>query len=172
MSTNRPNFARGLFGSANRIVCNRWSEATELVMRNAQGMALSQGMVVPSEIVELGLVTISSATALAANRWTYTVAQWFPPPLTGTGVTVPNNQRMTYTEAINLREWHNTATIVDGMDITAPASTIGPVGSKWNGSAWPTSSLEAKVMLYVVRNTAGAAQPVFDRPNPIRCSSG
>lgn len=172
MAWNRPNFTKGLFGGANRVVCRDWTSAAESTRRNAQGMALAQQMVTPFDMVEIGLVTVVSASALAANRWTYTVDQWFPTPLSGTGITVPTNKRMTYTNVINLREWHNTATIVDGMDITAPASTIGPVGSAWSGSAWPTSGLNAKTMLYVVRNTAGAAQPVIDRPNPIRCSSG
>jgi hypothetical protein len=56
------------------------------------------------------------------------------------------------------------------MSTSSPIISIGPVGSKWNGSAWSTTGLEAKVMVYVVYNTAGKVYPFFDRPNPLRCS--
>jgi hypothetical protein len=56
------------------------------------------------------------------------------------------------------------------MDITTPASTIGPVGSVWTGSAWTTSSLTAVAMVSVVYDLGGNAYAFFDRPNPIRCT--
>ena len=39
-----------------------------------------------------------------------------------------------------------------------------------SGSAWTTTALEAKVMVYVVYDSYGKAYPFFDRPNPIRCT--
>jgi hypothetical protein len=76
-----------------------------------------------------------------------------------------------FTGALNLREIFNTSgTDIDGMDLTTPASTVGPVGSAYISAAWGTTSLEALVIMTVSYTKTGAASYYFDRPNPIRCT--
>lgn len=171
MTYMRPKFEQGLFGSANKFVCNRWTDSAELVAGAAEGIQWAQQQLVQGAIVKQALCEVTAAASLAANRWTYTVKGWVPPSIAGAGISAPVDERFDYTTVRNLREEHNTATTADGMDLTTPASTIGPVGSVWSGSAWTTSSLQAKVMVYVVYDLGGNAYAFFDRPNPVRCTT-
>lgn len=171
MTYHRPKFEQGLFGSANRFVCNRWTDGSEFTFANSQGIEWAQAQLVRGDVLSTHLCEVESAAALASNRWTYTVKPWVPAAIAGSGIAAPTDERFKYTTCRNLREEHNTATTVDGMDITAPASSIGPVGSVWSGAAWTTSSLSAKVLVHVVYDLGGNAYAFFDRPNPIRCTT-
>lgn len=170
MTYMRPRFEQGLFGSANKFVCNRWTDSSEFVAESTEGIRWAQSQLVQGNIVAQGLCEAVSATVLAANRWEYTVRLWVPAAITGSAIAAVTDPRFDYTKCRNLREEHNTATTVDGMDITAPASTIGPVGSTWTGTAWTTTSLQAKFVVSVVYDLGGNAYAFFDRPNPIRCT--
>lgn len=170
MTWHRPMFREGLFGAANRVVTNGWTDSAEMVRENADGIRFASALQVQPQIIAQHLCQVVSATSLAANRWTYTVKVWIPPSIAGSGVTTLQDDRFNFSTCRNLREEHNTATTVDGMDITTPASTIGPVGSVWTGSAWTTTNLDAKCLVYVVYDTGGNAYAFFDRPNPIRCT--
>lgn len=168
MTWHRPNFRNGLMGSANRFVANAWTDSASTVTQHQDGIVWAQQQLVQPTIVASGLCSIKSAANLATNRWTYTIELWSP-TATG-GITVPADDRFNYSNARNLREEFNTSTLVDGMDISTPASTIGPVGSIYTAGAWTTSALQARVYVWVVYDSNGTAVPFFDRPNPIRCT--
>lgn len=177
MSFKRPIFsARGLpgaFGKANGEVCNLWTESAVAVRDNAEGIAWATAQLVQGRAVKSSLCELLSATLVTPNRWSYQVRIWIPPEIGG--ITPGSDARFTYAVAWNLREYHNSATMVDGTDVNLPASTFGPVGSHWDpalgaSGAWTITELEAKVHLYVAYSTAGKAWPYFDRPNPFRCT--
>ena len=172
MAYSAPNFTQGLPGGANRVVLRDWTQSASTVNANMDGIMWATANVNAPQYSPSALCELVSATLIsgASNRWTYTIKIWHPTPLTGAGVTVPRDYTFDYTNCINLREWHNTSTIVDGMDITSPPSTIGPVGSRYTSGAWTTTELLAKVEVHVAYNTAGGAFAYFDRPNPIRCT--
>lgn len=155
---------------------NSFAQAVRQVNANSEGVTFSQAQVFDRAPTKSVLVTLETATAIsgAANRWTYAVKIWFPTPVAGGGITLPTGDKSgTYAAAINLREWHNTSTIVDGMNISiAPAATVGPVGSIYDSgtASWPTGQLSAKVELHVCYDSSGAVFAYFDRPNPIRCT--
>ena len=155
---------------------NSFAQAVRQVNANSEGVTFSQAQVFERAPTKSVLVTLESATAIsgAANRWTYAVKIWFPTPVAGGGITLPTGDKSgTYAAAINLREWHNTSTLVDGMNISiAPAATVGPVGSIYDSgtASWPTGQLSAKVELHVCYDSSGAVFAYFDRPNPIRCT--
>lgn len=165
-----PIFTRGLYAGANRHVLNGMADASKTVARSQQGLAKARQLVNSGNVFRLGLCNLIEATLVTANRWKYKVEAFYPPSLAGGGMTAPNCSSFDYLEVLNIREHHNTAALVDGMDILNPPVTVGPVGSVWNGAAWPTSPLFAKVNVYVVYALDGSAYPYFDRPNPIRCT--
>lgn len=165
-----PIFTRGVYGGANRHVLNGMAEASRTVSRSQQGIAKARQLVNQGNVFKLGLCTVLEATLVTANRWKYKVEAFYPTSLAGGGMAAPNCSSFDYLEVLNIREHHNTAALVDGMDILNPPVTVGPVGSVWNGTAWPTSPLFAKVNVYVVYALDGSAYPYFDRPNPIRCT--
>jgi hypothetical protein len=171
MTFQRPIFSKGLFGKANRMVCNGWTQAAAVTQDNAQGIEWAQRQIVRGNIIAQGLCTVLSAAAWsgATNRWLYTVKLWVPDPYVAGGIAQPNDDRFSYTNCANLREWHNVAGVADCMDLTTPLAEIGPVGSRYTGGAWPTTNLEAKVHVCVVYDRKGLHFPYFDRPNPIRC---
>lgn len=158
-------------GKANFAVCNNWTQAARFASDSGEavGWASRQAR---APIVQLrGLCKVTAATAIsgAANRWKYTVSAWIPPG-SSTGITTFNDSWFSSTECRNLREDFNTSTLVDGMDITSPAATVGPVGSKYSGGAWTTTNLEAHVQVWISYDSMGKSYVYFDRPNPIRCS--
>jgi hypothetical protein len=176
MAIHNPVFTSNLYGGLSRHAMNSFAQAVRQVNANSEGVTFSQAQVFERAPTKSVLVTLESATAIsgAANRWTYAVKIWFPTPVAGGGITVPTGDKSgTYAAAINLREWHNTSTLVDGMNISiAPAATVGPVGSIYDSgtSSWPTGQLSAKVELHVCYDSSGAVFAYFDRPNPIRCT--
>ena len=174
MAWQNPIFNGNLYGGLTRYAMNGFAQTQRVATANAAGIKFAQGEAFNKAPTKSVLVSINTATLYAANRWTYAVQIWFPTPIGGGGITVPTNDLSgTYAAAVNLREWHNTPTIVDGMNIsTAPAATIGPVGSTYNtGTAsWPTTELSAKVELHVCYDSSGAVFAYFDRPNPLRCT--
>lgn len=174
MSYSQPLFHGGMYGKANAMVCNGWQQAANATQRYGEAMAWANQQVIKGQIVTQGLCEVVSATLIvgAANRWRYTIKIWTPAGVLGTGITLSTtDSRFSYTNCRNIREEHNTATEVDGMNISVtPAATVGPVGSKYVGSAWTTTDLAAKVLVWVVYDSFGQAYPFFDRPNPIRCT--
>jgi hypothetical protein len=176
MAFQNPIFNGNLYGGLTRFAMNGFAQTQRVATANAAGIKFAQGEAFAKAPTKSVLVTLESATAIsgAANRWTYAVKIWFPTPVTGTGITVPTNDKSgTYAAAINLREWHNTSTLVDGMNISiAPAATVGPVGSIYDSgtASWPTGQLSAKVELHVCYDSSGAVFAYFDRPNPLRCT--
>ena len=176
MAFQNPIFNGNLYGGLTRFAMNGFAQTQRVATANAAGIKFAQGEAFAKAPTKSVLVSLDSATAIlgAFNRWTYSVKIWFPTPVTGTGITVPTNDLSgTYAAAINLREWYNTSTLVDGMNISiAPAATVGPVGSIYDsGTAqWPTGQLSAKVELHVSNDSTGAVFAYFDRPNPMRCT--
>jgi len=176
MAFQNPIFNGNLYGGLTRFAMNGFAQTQRVATANAAGIKFAQGEAFNKAPTKSVLVSLESATAIsgAFNRWTYSVKIWFPTPVTGTGITVPTNDLSgTYAAAINLREWYNTATLVDGMNISiSPAATVGPVGSIYDSgtSSWPTGELSAKVELHVSNDSTGAVFAYFDRPNPIRCT--
>jgi hypothetical protein len=174
MAFQNPIFNGNLYGGLTRFAMNGFAQTQRVATANAAGIKFAQMEAFAKAPTKSVLVTINTATLYAANRWTYAVKIWFPTPIGGGGITVPTNDLSgTYAAAVNLREWHNTSTIVDGMNIsTAPAATIGPVGSTYNTNtaSWPTTELSAKVELHVCHDSSGAVFAYFDRPNPLRCT--
>jgi hypothetical protein len=174
MAWQNPIFNGNLYGGLTRFAMNGFAQTQRVATANAAGIKFAQSEAFAKAPTKSVLVSINTATLYAANRWTYAVQIWFPTPIGGGGITVPTNDLSgTYAAAVNLREWHNTSTIVDGMNIsTAPAATIGPVGSTYNTNtaSWPTTELLAKVELHVCHDSSGAVFAYFDRPNPLRCT--
>jgi hypothetical protein len=174
MAFQNPIFNGNLYGGLTRFAMNGFAQTQRVATANAAGIKYAQAEAFAKAPNKSVLVTLESATLIAANRWTYAVKIWFPTPIGGGGITLPTNDKSgTYEAAINLREMHNTSTIVDGMNIsTAPAATAGPVGSIYstNTASWPTTQLSAKVELHVCYDSSGAVFAYFDRPNPIRCT--
>ena len=176
MAWQNPIFNANMYGGLTRFAMNGFAQNQRVGTANAAGIKFAQGEAFNKAPIKSVLVTLIEATPIsgAANRWTYSVKIWFPTPVAGGGITLPTNDLSgTYAAAINLREWHNSATYVDGMNIsTAPTATIGPVGSIYSTTtaSWPTNELLAKVELHVCYDSSGAVFPYFDRPNPLRCT--
>lgn len=165
-----PIFSGGIFGKANAAVCNSWTDAARFASDSQEPMrwALTQSR--KSLVVARATCTITAASLVGANKWEYTISLWTP---TGSGGLTPNasDQWFTATNCRNLREVFNDGSTVDGMDISSPPATIGPVGSSFISGSWIVSNLKAVAEVSIIYDTAGKAYPYFDRPNPIRCSS-
>ena len=172
MSYSQPLFHGGMYGKANAVVCNGWQQAANATNRFGEAMRWADDAMARGQVVTSALCEITAAALMGGNvnRWTYSVQLWTPPPPLGAGIAVPTDARFTYTTCRNLREEYNDSAYVDGMSTSSPIISIGPVGSEWNGTVWTTTNLKAKVMVYVVYNSAGNPYPFFDRPNPLRCS--
>ena len=173
MSYHTPRFRQGLMGKANRFVTNGWTQAAEVVHQRGDAIDWASFEMVKPRQSWQELITIDSAAVIAGAtyRWTYSVKLWFPESPTGaTGVPDKNDTRFTYSAAYNLREWHNSATFLDGMDPGNPSVIVGPVGSQWGGGAFTTTALKAKTLAWVAMDRSGKAVCFFDRPNPVRCA--
>lgn len=173
MSYQRPKFTSSVYGGLTRPVMQDMQRAGDVIrdQAGAEAITWANRERMSARSVSMGLVELVSATAIggAAYRWNYTVRLWHPAG--AGGITLPGtDSRFTYSNAINLRELHNTATRVDGVTINAaPTDQFGAVGAVFSGGTWSNGELLAKVQLFVVYDTAGAAWPYFDRPNPYRC---
>jgi hypothetical protein len=173
MSYSQPLFHGGMYGKANAVVCNGWQSAANTTQRYGEAMVWAHEQLLKGQIVTQGLCELISATLIVgqSNRWKYTTRMWTPAGVLGTGIPPSaTDSRFAFTNCRNIREEYNTATEVDGMSLSSPSATIGPVGSNYAGSTWTTSGLEAKLLVYVVYDSFGQAYPFFDRPNPIRCT--
>lgn len=171
MSNQRPIFNDGLYGKANRTVMNAFMDSADILAANQSAIDYAYRASMPEAFTNRTfLARIQSATVITANcRWSYS----------GTEAVLlsasPGHENVSgtlydFTGAINLREIFNTsATDIDGMNISLPPSTVGPVGSSYS-SGWVTSGLEALVVMTVAYTKTGAASYYFDRPNPMRCS--
>jgi hypothetical protein len=173
MTWQRPIFERGIPG-ANRAVVNTWMRGATSALDNADVMSWGRAQMAAGNVVTLGLCKVKSAAVITPNRWQYTVEHWFPPSLAGGGITPPGNLTFSYTNVQNLSEYFNTSIMVDGMPTNSPSVIVGPVGSQWDGSAFPTGTAEMPLMavvnVWVVYALDGTAWPYFDRPNPVVCA--
>lgn len=171
MSNQRPIFNSGLYGKANRTVMNAFMESADTLAVNqgAIDYAYRASMPEPTQSRTF-LARLQTATVVTAGcRWSYagteavllSASPWHE-NVTGT--------QYNFTGAFNLRELFNTSsTDIDGMNISSPASTVGPVGSYYS-TEWVIDGLEALVIMTVSYTKTGAAAYYFDRPNPIRCT--
>lgn len=164
-----PIFESGLFGKANSIVCNSWTDAARIVAENAEGIRWAQSQVVGGHVTLRFLAKITSAASLAPNRWLYTGTAM---QLTSTYATsVPSGSFGTFSAAINLRELRNTSTMVDGSLLDG--ATIGPVGSEYVDAddAWKLTGLEGYVEMVADYNSSGGLVYWFDCVNPSVCTN-
>lgn len=176
MSWSRPIFNSGLYGAANRAVCNLWTRGAAMAEDNAETFAWARREMAAGNVRDLGLVQLQTATVLAVNRWKYEYVPFYPSNPLGSPdiITIlPSHVAFSNQVAYNLRELYNNVTYADNMDLGNPPSSIGPVGSRYNAgtASWPGTPLYAVVELRVVFDKAGKEFPYFDRPNPIRCES-
>lgn len=155
-------------GKANAQLCNSWTDAARFASDNQESVRWANAQSKKAMVVSRALCKITAASLSSANKWNYTTELWTP---TGaSGLTPSSDSWFATTSCKNLREQFNDASTVDGMDISNPAATIGPVGSIYTAGAWTTTSLQAVVEVSISYDTAGKAYAYFDRPNPIRCS--
>lgn len=169
MSFQRPIFENGLFGKANRFVCNTWTDSAEMVANNAEGIRWAQDQLARTSTPDSWLAKLTAATLVSPNRWQYVFE-----PFTFNSVRAPVQLLAgtfgTGTLAVNLRETRNTATDVDGSPLPTGAS-IGPVGSSYIGGSWATTSLAGYVHMHVEYDSTGAILYWFDAMNPTRCGT-
>lgn len=166
MSFQAPIFESGLFGKANRFVCNSWTQSSQLVSENAEGLEWAQGQMHRGRVPERWLARVTKATALGSDRWLYDFEAVVLTPQHGAQAVTGSFGKGT--GAINLREIGNNGTTVDGSPKPSGA-TIGPVGSSWSGSAW-SLTLSGHVQMNLVYDSTGAAAWWFSEPNPVRCA--
>ena len=171
MSNQRPIFNSGLYGKANRTVMNAFMDSAETLAANQPAIDYAYRASMPEAFAtRTFLARIQTATAITAGRWSYAGTEAVLLSVSPWHETVTGTQ-YDFTGALNLREIFNTSgTDIDGMDLTTPASTVGPVGSAYVSAAWATTSLEALVIMTVSYTKTGAVSYYFDRPNPIRCT--
>ena len=167
MTYQNPIFESGLFGKANDSVCNWWTETARIVSENAEGIRWAQQQVVRGGVTTRFLAKITSAEALAANRWTYSGTAF---QITSSfGTSVPAGSFGTFSSAVNLRELRNTATVIDGSPLSN--ATIGPVGSSYVNDTWATTQLIGYVEMVADYNASGGLVYWFDCPNPSACTN-
>lgn len=170
MSYQTPIFESGLFGKANRFVCNGWTESAQAVAANAQGLEWAQQQVVQGSVPDRWLAKLTAAFSISTDRWVYT----FEPIAINSG----NQPVQLFTfstwgkgqGAINLRELRNDGSQVDGSP-KPTGSSIGPVGSLYVSNAWTTSNLSGYVQIHLDYTTSGGVLFWFSEPNPVRCPS-
>jgi len=167
MSYQAPIFESGLFGKANRFVCNGWTQSAQAVSANAEGIEWAQRQVVQGSVPERWLAKLTAATSIAPDRWIYTFEPF--------GITANREPAALLsstwgkgTTAINLRELRNDGSQVDGSPKPS-GSSIGPVGSTYGASGWTTSQLTGYVEMNLDYTTSGGVLYWFSEPNPVRC---
>ncbi len=169
MSFQRPIFENGLFGKANRFVCNTWTDSAEMVANNAEGIRWAQEQLAKASTPERWLAKITAASLLAPNRWEYTFEP-FTYNVARNPVQLLTGTFGAGTLAVNIRETRNSATTVDGSPLPTGTS-IGPVGSSYVAGAWVTTSLAGYVEMHADYDSVGAVLYWFDAPNPTRCGT-
>lgn len=168
MSVNRPNFRVGLFGMARHEACNSWTDAAAELADKAEGLDAAQQGVVGYEVPTTYLAKMTSASTIGGttNRWLYSGVAIV---VDGTTPEAMSDSFGLVTDAINIREFRNDSTTIDGSPIPSGAS-VGPVGSSWVDSAWTTSSMAGYVWIHREYKKDGSALYWFDTPNPSRCA--
>ena len=168
MSVNRPNFRVGLFGMARHEACNSWTDAAAALAEKAEGLDAAQQGVVGFEVPTTHLAKMTSASTIGGttNRWKYSGVAFV---VDGTTPEALTDDYGLVTDAINIREFRNDGSTIDGSPIPSGAS-VGPVGSSWSGSAWSTSELAGYVWIHREYQKDGTVLYWFDTPNPSRCS--
>lgn len=169
MSFQRPIFENGLFGKANRFVCNTWTDSAEMVANNAEGIRWAQEQLAKASTPERWLAKITAATLISPNRWTYTFEP-FTYSAARNPVALLAGTFGSGTAAINIRETRNTASAVDGSPLPTGA-TVGPVGSDYFSGSWTTTPLAGYVEMHADYDSAGGVLYWFDAPNPTRCGT-
>jgi hypothetical protein len=167
VSFQRPIFNSGLFGKANRFVCNAWTDSAEAVGENAEGIRWAQQQVVRGEVQDTFLAKLTVASLLSPNRWEYEFEGFLYGP---TPARTPQQLAGTFAlgvGALNLRETRNTTTAIDGSPLPTGAS-IGPVGSSYSGG-WSTTNLAGYVWMHADYGSDGSLVYWFDAINPIKC---
>ena len=169
MTYEWPIFTEGLFGKANASVCNAWTQSARIVLSSSEALDWATRAKDAFEQPERWLAKITSATAVggASNRWTYAFE---PIIISGTTTAALSGTGQKATGALNLREFYNTALPVD-MSPLPTGATIGPVGSDFNGTVWPTTPLTAIVEMNVEHKADGSVAYWFSSPNPGRCAT-
>lgn len=176
MSFQRPIFNKGIFGRANATVVNGWTDSAEIVSQNADGIAWASSQVVTGRIVETWLAKVLTAIPIGTYRWKYTFEP-FSISLNGTDA-VPTQliagtfgstlDGQHHHHAFNIRELRNNPGEIDGTPLNI-GTTIGPVGSTYNGSAWLLGGLSGYVHMHLEYDSAGRSLYWFDCPNPVQC---
>lgn len=167
MSYQTPIFENGLFGKANRFVCNGWTESSQTVFQNSEGIEWAQRQVVQGSVPDRWLAKLTAATAITTDRWTYSFQ-----PLGIVGASPATLLAGTWgvgSGAINLRELRNDGVNVDGSPKPTGA-TIGPVGSTYT-NAWSLGNLAGYVEMHLSYQNNGSVLYWFSEPNPVRCPS-
>ena len=169
MGYQTPIFESGLFGKANRFVCNGWTQSAQAVSANAEGLEWAQRQVVQGSVQERWLAKLTAATSITSDRWKYTFE-----PFSITSAADPASLLTgTWgkgTGAINIRELRNDGAQIDGSPKPA-GSSVGPVGSVYTNGAWRTTDLAGYVEMHLEYDTSGGVLYWFSEPNPVRCGS-
>ena len=178
MSYQAPIFESGLFGKANRFVCNGWTQSAQTVAQHAEGIEWAQQQLIKPDIPTRWLALITQATYLYPNRWSYTFEPFAIDTMVGV---IPMTSVPLVTQpagdkkwgvgqgAINLRELDNTSSIIDGSPLPSGAS-IGPVGSRDVNGTWLLVGLRGHVEINMDYRTDGQVLYWFSSPNPVKCS--
>lgn len=177
MSYQVPIFESGLFGKANRFVCNSWTASAQAVAQNAEGIEWAQQQLIKPNIPLRWFARVTEATLIYPNRWKYKFEPFAiretvgnvpmsPVPL----VQQPVNEKIwgAGVGAINLREIDNTSSIIDGSPLPGGAS-IGPVGSRYVNGAWTTLAISGCVEINLDYLDDGQVLYWFASPNPVKC---
>ena len=169
MSYQTPIFESGLFGKANRFVCNGWTQSAQAVSANAEGIEWAQRQVVQGSVPERWLAKLTAATSIGSDRWSYTFEPFGINSINAPAGLISASTWGKGTGALNLRELRNDGNQVDGSPKPS-GSTIGPVGSVYSGSAWTITNLAGYVEIHLDYNTSGGVLYWFSEPNPVRCA--
>lgn len=175
MTYQAPIFNEGLFGKANGFVVNGWSEASRMTSENAEGILWAQQERLKMQTPDAWLAKVTAATAITTNRYSYTFEPFGVATSSGSVAMAPVALQSATTwgtgsGAINIREFRNTSTIIDGSPIPTGV-TFGAVGASFTNSAWTTTNLQGYVHMHIEYLTDGAVLYWFDAPQPLRCSS-
>ena len=167
MTYEWPTFTEGLFGKANASVCNAWTQSARIVLSSSEALDWANRTKDAFAQPERYLAKVTVAAVISSNRWSYT---FVPIIISGTTTANLSGTGQAGSGALNLREIYNTSLLVD-MSPLPTGATIGPVGSDFNGTVWPTTPLTAIVEMNVEHKADGSVAYWFSSPNPGRCAT-
>lgn len=171
MSHQQPIFNTGLFGKANHIVCNQWTESASTVAANVEGIAWAQQQVVGAFSIRKFLAKVVSASSIGDNRWVYGFVPFAidgTSPIVLDGTFGNSSAGQVQQIAINLREMTNDLGWIDGSP-TDGNIDAGPFGSYYEGTEWVMDAGYCEMT--IANKKDGSALFWFSEPNPIRCIS-